>query len=304
MTTTESSTRRGAMTAPAVSARKGDAAPLVMVTAYDAPSARVVDGAGADMILVGDSVAMVVLGYDDTMQVTTDDMAHHVAAVARTKPSALIVADMPWMSYHLDRADAVRNAASLVRAGAGAVKLEGGRKRLEVVQAILDAEVPVMGHIGLTPQSVLALGGFKVQGKELDAAHTIVDDAVALADAGCFAVLLECVPDGVARMVTDSIAVPTIGIGAGRHVDGQVLVYHDVLGMLPAGSKTPKFVRRYADLEVAALAGVSQFVDDVRGGRFPSSAETYHMADGMTKGLGLYGATSEQPSEPDTSASV
>ena len=156
MTTTESSTRRGSMTAPAVSARKGHAQPLVMVTAYDAPSARVVDGAGADMILVGDSVAMVVLGYDDTMQVTTDDMAHHVAAVARTKPSALIVADMPWMSYHLDRADVVRNAASLVRAGAGAVKLEGGRKRLDVVQAILDAEVPVMGHIGLTPQSVLA----------------------------------------------------------------------------------------------------------------------------------------------------
>ncbi len=292
MTTAESSvaTRRP-ITAPGVASRKGGPTPLVMVTAYDAPSARVVDGAGADMILVGDSVAMVVLGYDDTMQVTIDDMVHHVGAVARTKPSALIVGDLPWMSYHLDRSDAVRNAAALVRAGAGAVKLEGGRKRLDVVHAILDAEVPVMGHIGLTPQSLLALGGFKVQGKQLDAAHTIVEDAIALADAGCFAVLLECVPDGVARMVTDSIGVPTIGIGAGRHCDGQVLVYHDLLGMCGPGRKAPKFVRRYADLETSALEAVSEFVDDVQCGRFPSSAETYHMADGMNQGLGLYGVS-------------
>jgi len=212
-----------------------------------------------------------------------------------------VAAARPGLTPPAEGAAAVRTAAQLVRAGAGAVKLEGGRKRLDVVQAILDAEVPVMGHIGLTPQSLLALGGFKVQGKELDAAHAIVEDAVALADAGCFAVLLECVPDGVARMVTDSISVPTIGIGAGRHVDGQVLVYHDVLGLLPEGSKTPKFVRRYANLESQACSAVSQFVDDVRGGRFPSSAETYHMADGMGKGLGLYGGTT---AEPDTAATV
>jgi 3-methyl-2-oxobutanoate hydroxymethyltransferase len=263
-----------------------------MITAYDAPSARVVEAAGAEMILVGDSLAMVVLGYDDTMQVTVDDMAHHVAAVARTRPSALVVGDLPWMSYHVDRAETVRNAASLVRAGAGAVKLEGGRKRLDAVKAILDAEIPVMGHIGLTPQSVLALGGFKVQGKQLDAAQAIVDDAVALAEAGCFGIVLECVPDGVARMVTDSVPVPTIGIGAGRHVDGQVLVYHDLLGLCDADRKAPKFVRRYADLELEATKAVSTFVADVREGRFPSSAETYHMTDGLNAVLTLYGGQS------------
>ena len=262
---------------------------MVMVTAYDAPSARVVEAAQADMILVGDSLAMVVLGYDDTMQVTTADMAHHVAAVARTRPSALIVGDLPWMSYHVDRAETVRNAATLVRAGAGAVKLEGGRKRLDSVQAILDAEIPVMGHIGLTPQSMLAMGGFKVQGKQLDAAQAIVDDALALAEAGCFAVVLECVPDGVARMVTDSIPVPTIGIGAGRHCDGQVLVYHDLLGMCGGDRTSPKFVRKYADLETEAVDAISQFVDDVRAGTFPSSAETYHMTDGLNQALELYG---------------
>jgi 3-methyl-2-oxobutanoate hydroxymethyltransferase len=235
------------VTAPQVQARKGSDEPLVMITAYDAPSARVVDEAGADMILVGDSLAMVVLGYDDTLQVTTDDMAHHIAAVARTKPRALVVGDLPWMSYHVSTADTVRNAATLVRSGAAAVKLEGGRKRVPMVEAILDAEIPVMGHVGLTPQSVHALGGFRVQGKELDAARIIVDDAIALAEAGCFAIVLECVPDAVARLVTDSVGVPTIGIGAGRHCDGQVLVYHDLLGL--SGRRVPKFVRQYAAME-------------------------------------------------------
>jgi 3-methyl-2-oxobutanoate hydroxymethyltransferase len=282
------------VTAPAVAARKGGDTPLVMVTAYDAPSARVVDAAGVDMILVGDSLAMVVLGYDDTLQVTTEDMAHHVAAVARTNPAALVVGDLPWMSYHVSRDDTVRNAATLVRAGAGAVKLEGGRKRLEVITAILDAEIPVMGHLGLTPQSIHALGGFKVQGKQLDAARTLVDDAIALAEAGCFAIVLECVPDGVARMITDSVGVPTIGIGAGRHCDGQVLVWHDLLGFAAPDRKLPKFVRRYASMEAEATDAVAQFCDDVRSGRFPSSAETYHMTDQMADALGLYGARSPE----------
>lgn len=279
---------RTQITAPSIAQRKGAAEPLVMVTAYDAPSARVVEAADADMILVGDSLAMVVLGYEDTMQVTTEDMAHHVAAVARTKPKALIVGDLPWMSYHVDRSETVRNAATLVRAGAGAVKLEGGRKRLDSVQAILDAEIPVMGHIGLTPQSVLALGGFRVQGKQLDAAQRIVDDAMALVEAGCFAIVLECVPDGLARMVTDSVPVPTIGIGAGRHCDGQVLVYHDLLGMCDGARRVPKFVRQYADLEHSAVDAVSAFVVDVRNGSFPSSSETYHMTDSMNHALDLY----------------
>jgi 3-methyl-2-oxobutanoate hydroxymethyltransferase len=273
------------VTAPDVRASKGSETPLVMVTAYDAPSARVVDEADVDMILVGDSLAMVVLGYDDTLSVTIDDMAHHVAAVARARPRPLIVGDLPWMSYHVSRADTVVNAARLIRAGAGAVKLEGGAKRLESVQAILDAEIPVMGHLGLTPQSVHALGGFRVQGKALDAARVIVDDAVALADAGCFAIVLECVPDAVARMVTDAVAVPTIGIGAGRHCDGQVLVYHDLLGL--EDRVRPRFVRRYATLQADAVDAVARFAADVRSGRFPSSDETYHMTDRMTEALGL-----------------
>ena len=288
---------RTQITAPSIALRKGAPEPLVMVTAYDAPSARVVEAAEADMILVGDSLAMVVLGYDDTMQVTTQDMAHHVAAVARTKPKALIVGDLPWMSYHVDRAETVRNAASLVRAGAGAVKLEGGRKRLDSVQAILDAEIPVMGHIGLTPQSMLAMGGFKVQGKQLDAAQRIVDDAIALADAGCFGIVLECVPDGLARMVTDSVDIPTIGIGAGRHCDGQVLVYHDLLGMCGGDRKAPKFVRKYADVEATSIEAVTAFVHDVRTGTFPSSAETYHMTDGMNQALDLYSTPAPKSSQ-------
>jgi 3-methyl-2-oxobutanoate hydroxymethyltransferase len=279
------------MTAPAVRARKGAKPPLVMVTAYDAPSARTVDAAGADMILVGDSLAMVVLGYDDTLQVTTDDMAHHVAAVARTRPDALVVADLPWLSYHVSREETVHNAAALIRAGAGAVKLEGGGKRIDAVQAILDAEIPVMGHIGLTPQSIHALGGFKVQGKELDAAQALTDDAIALADAGCFAIVLECVPDAVARMITETVAVPTIGIGAGRHCDGQVLVWHDLLGFGAPDHRRPKFVRAYAEFEHDAAAAIEQFCADVRAGTFPSSAETYHMTDRMAEALGLYGAS-------------
>ena len=200
--------------------------------------------------------------------------------------------DLPWLSYHVSREETVRNAAALVRAGAGAVKLEGGRKRLDAVAAILDAEIPVMGHLGLTPQSVHSLGGFRVQGKQLDSARAIVDDAIALAEAGCFAVVLECVPDGVARMVTDAIDIPTIGIGAGRHCDGQVLVYHDLLGL--EDRKLPKFVRRYVDLRASATEAVEQFVADVRSGTFPSSDETYHMTDQMGEAFDLY---ADRPTE-------
>ncbi|HEY7133974.1 MAG TPA: 3-methyl-2-oxobutanoate hydroxymethyltransferase [Acidimicrobiia bacterium] len=283
------SSRGETLTAPGIRSRKGSGVPLVMVTAYDAPTARVADEAEVDMILVGDSLAMVVLGYDDTLQVTIDDMTHHVAAVARAKPRPMIVGDMPWMSFHLSVEESVRNAARLVRAGASAVKLEGGRKRLDAVRAIVDAEIPVMGHLGLTPQSVNALGGFRVQGKELDAARAIVDDATALAEAGCFAIVLECVPDAVARVVTDAVPVPTIGIGAGRHCDGQVLVFHDLVGL--DDRMTPKFVRRYADLKADAALAVARFADDVRNGTFPSSAETYHVADDLTEALELYGTT-------------
>jgi 3-methyl-2-oxobutanoate hydroxymethyltransferase len=263
------------MTAPVVRARKGSDRPLVMVTAYDAPTARVADEADVDLILVGDSVAMVVLGYDDTLHVTVDDLVHHTAAVARAHPRPMIVADLPWMSYHTGCADAVRNAARLILAGAHAVKLEGGRKRVPVVEAVIDAEIPVMGHLGLTPQSVHAMGGFRVQGKDLDAAKVLVEDAHALAEAGCFAIVLEGIPDVVAQLITESVPVPTIGIGAGLHCDGQVLVFHDVLGL--DDRIQPKFVRRYANLKRDAVVGLRAWAADVRAGAFPSDAEAYHL---------------------------
>ena len=219
--------------------------PLVMVTAYDAPGARMADAAGVDLILVGDSLAMVVLGYDDTLQVTVDDIAHHTAAVARAKPEAAhrrrpAVDELP----RVDRPTRCATRPRWSGPARSAVKLEGGRKRLPMIEAIVDAEIPVMGHLGLTPQSVHAMGGFKVQGREQQAALELVADAKALAHAGCFAIVLEGVPDQVARLVTDAVDVPTIGIGAGPHCDGQVLVFHDLLGI--EDRLAPKFVRRYA----------------------------------------------------------
>jgi 3-methyl-2-oxobutanoate hydroxymethyltransferase len=247
------------------------------------------------MILVGDSLAMVVLGYDDTLQVTVDDIAHHTGAVRRglaastaDGPAPLVVGDLPWMSYHTGRHDAVRNAAALVRAGAQAVKLEGGRKRVGVVEAIVDAEIPVMGHLGLTPQSLHAMGGFKVQGRQHEAALELVADAKALAAAGCFALVLEGVPDEVARLVTDAVDVPTIGIGAGADCDGQVLVYHDVLGV--EDRIAPKFVRRYAELGTAATEALAAYAADVRGRRFPADEESYHLSAEVSESLGLYGS--------------
>ena len=266
------------ITVPAVRARKvaAGSAPLVMVTAYDAPGARMVHEAGVDMVLVGDSVGMVVLGYDDTLQVTVDDLAHHTAAVSRGAPDALVVADMPWLSYHLDAADTVRNAGVLVRAGAAAVKLEGGRRRLPMVEALVNAQIPVMGHLGLTPQSVHVMGGYKVQGRKADAAAGLVDDARALAGAGVFAIVVEGVPSEVAVGLTESVEVPTIGIGAGPHCDGQVLVLHDLLGLEDRAA--PRFVRRYASLKDDAVRALTAFVADVHAGDFPSEAESYHLS--------------------------
>lgn len=267
----------GNVTAPQVRARKGESK-LKMVTAYDTPTARIADRAGADIILVGDSLANVVLGYDDTLAVSVDVMIHHTAAVARAKPRALIVGDMPWLSYHTSPVDTVANAGRFIReGGAGAVKLEGGRKRLPMVEAVLDAEIPVMGHLGLTPQSFLAMGGYKVQGKEAQAAYELISDAHALTDAGVFAIVLEGVPDVVAEIVTSEIAVPTIGIGAGPSCDGQVLVFHDVTG-LGSGEYVPKFVRSYAALADDAVTALEAFFDDIDSGAFPSDAETYHMS--------------------------
>jgi 3-methyl-2-oxobutanoate hydroxymethyltransferase len=256
--------------------RRDGAEPLVMVTAYDEPGARYVDAAGVDIILVGDSLANVVLGHADTLHVSVEEIAHHVRAVSAASPKAHIVADLPWLSYHVDRADTVRNAAVLIRAGAHSVKLEGGRVRLEMVSALLEAEIPVMGHLGLTPQSVLAMGGFKVQAKTLEAAKLLVEDAQALEDAGVFAVVIEGVPSEVGRRVTEAVSIPTIGIGAGADTDGQVLVFHDLLGM--NSRPAAKFVRRYADIGTAITDAVSQFAADVRSGSFPSLDEQYPSA--------------------------
>ena len=266
---------------------------LAMVTAYDAPSARIAHRAGADMILVGDSLAMVMLGYDDTLQVTVDDIAHHTAAVVRglqqseaagcDQPRPLVVGDLPWMSYHVSTEDTVRNAAALIRAGASCVKLEGGTKRVPMVRAILDAEIPVMGHIGLTPQSVNAFGGFKVQGKATSEADAVIADALALQAAGCFAIVLEAIPDALAAEISAMLTIPTIGIGAGPSCDGQVLVWHDLLGF--EDRLAPKFVRRYADLGASAVAAVSSYVADVRSGSFPSVAESYPASPALIQAL-------------------
>lgn len=271
------------ITAPAILARK-NGQKLTMVTAYDATSAQIADSAAVDMLLVGDSLGMVVLGYEDTLAVTVDIMLHHASAVTRTNPNALVVVDMPWLSYHVSVEESVRNAGRLVREGkAGAVKLEGGRKRLPVVRAILDAEIPVMGHLGLTPQSVHAMGGYKVQGKSIQAARDLIADAKALAQAGVFAIVLEGIPDSLAQIVTQEVAVPTIGIGAGPHCDGQVLVFHDLLGL----HKQPvaKFVRKYANLADTATEAIQRYSADVREGSFPAEKETYHMEKSVLEAL-------------------
>lgn len=266
---------RAAVTVPLVQAakRRSGHDPLVMVTAYDTPGARIADAAGVDMILVGDSVANNVLGHEDTLAVTIEDMVHHTEAVARARPRPLVVGDLPWMSYHLDPVDTVRNGARLIRAGAQAVKLEGGARRTPMIEALVAAEIPVMGHLGLTPQSVNAMGGYRVQGRSDAAAHVLALDAKALVAAGCFALVIEGVPEAVGAEITDSIDIPTIGIGAGPHCDGQVLVFHDLLGF---NDSTPKFVRRYADLGAAATAAVAAFAADVRTGSFPADDEVYH----------------------------
>jgi len=259
------------------SKRRTGAAPLVMITAYDEPSARLADRAGVDLLLVGDSVANVVLGHRDQLHVTLEAMVHHTAAVAAASPRAMIVADMPWLTYHGTPEAAVANAGTLIRAGASAVKLEGGANRAAVIEAILDAEIPVVGHLGLTPQSVLAFGGFKVQAKTSEAAKLLLDDALLLERLGVCAIVIEGVPSQVGTDVTDALTIPTIGIGAGPDTDGQVLVFHDLLGL--TSTKPAKFVRRYADVGDIITTAIAQYAADVRSGGFPSEAEAYPTPD-------------------------
>ena len=250
--------------------------PITCLTAYDYPSARLVDEAGIDVILVGDSMAQVMLGYDSTLPVTMDEMLHHTRAVRRAVKHALLIADMPYGSYHVDEKETLRNAARLVKeGGAEAVKIEGGEKRAGLIRRAIEAEIPVAGHIGLTPQSVNVMGGYKVQGKTLAAIEQLMRDAVALDKSGVACLYLEGIPREVAAMITAEVETPTIGIGAGPECDGQVLVFHDLLG-LTFGAPA-KFVRRYADVGAVITEAVQAYRDDVAAGRYPSDIESYHL---------------------------
>jgi 3-methyl-2-oxobutanoate hydroxymethyltransferase len=256
--------------------KKSKREPITCLTAYDYATARLVDEAGIDVVLVGDSLAQVVLGYETTLPVTMEEMLHHTRAVRRAVKRAFLVADMPYASYHVSVKDAVRNATKFVKyGGAEAVKLEGGEKRIEIVNAIADAEVPVMGHIGLTPQSVNAMGGYKVQGKTPKAVEQLMRDAVALDRAGVCSLVLEGVPREVAAMVTAEVGTPTIGIGAGPECDGQVLVIHDLIGL--TFHQPAKFVRRYADVGTVIGDAIEAFKNDVKAGSYPNDAESYHL---------------------------
>ena len=264
----------GRVTVPDVRSSKAIGRKLVMLTAYDHPTARILDSAGVDILLVGDSVGNNVLGYESTLPVTMEEMLHHTRAVARAARRSLVVGDMPYLSFQTGRRDAIRNAGRFLKeGGAAAVKIEGGRTRGGLVKALLDAEIPVMGHIGLTPQSVHRMGGYRVQGKKADQVRVLVEDAVALEEAGVFALVLEGMPEGAGRAITGAVAVPTIGIGAGRFCDGQVLVFHDLVGL--GEGNPPRFVRRYARIADTIAAAVSAFISDVRDGTFPSEAEIY-----------------------------
>lgn len=261
------------VTIPQITQRKGRGS-VVMVTAYDAPSARLCDAAGVDLLLVGDSLAMVVLGHPNTLAVTMEEMLHHTRAVARGSRRALVVADMPYLSYQVSVRDGVANAGRFIKeAGAQAVKIEGGANRVELVRALLDAEIPVMGHVGLTPQSYHRFGGFRVQGREAVAAERVMADARALADAGVFSIVIEAVPAALGAAITTNVPVPTVGIGAGADTDGQVLVFHDLLGL--SDGRLPRFVRRYAEVGRDIQGAVARFVSDVREGAFPSPGECY-----------------------------
>ncbi len=263
------------VTVPGLRASKERGERLVCLTAYDYPTARIVDEAGTDIILVGDSLGNVVLGYDSTVPVTLEDMLHHTRAVRRGVARALLVADMPYGSYHTTADEAVRAALRLVKeGGAEAVKLEGGRNRLEIIRRLIDAEIPVMGHLGLTPQSLNKLGSYRLQAKTADAARALIEDARALEEAGVFAIVLEVVPREIARLVTAELRVPTIGIGAGEGCDAQILVTHDLLGLSFSRTR-PRFVREYVNLRDAMTEAINAYAEDVRTGAFPSPSESY-----------------------------
>lgn len=247
---------------------------LSMITSYDYSMAKLVDEAGIDGILVGDSLGMVTLGYENTLAVTIDDMIHHTKAVSRGAKNALIVADMPFLSYHISIEESIKNAGRLIKEGnAHCVKLEGGIEIIDKVEAIIKAQIPVMGHIGLTPQSINMFGGFKVQGKTINQIQKLIDDAKALEEAGVFAIVLECIPEKIAKIITESISIPTIGIGSGKYCDGQILVVNDMLGMY--SDFTPKFVKQYKNLKEDINEAINDYITDVKKGDFPEEKHSF-----------------------------
>ena len=266
--------RRDKVTVPMLLEMKRRGEKIVMLTAYDYQTARIEDAAGVEVILVGDSLGMVVLGYENTLPVTVDEVVHHLKAVGRAKLRAMLVGDMPFMSYQASVEDAVRNAGRLVKeGGAEGVKLEGGRRMESVIRAIVDADIPVMGHIGLTPQSVHRFGGYRVQGKDARSADLLVEEAKFLEDAGCFSMVLEGIPSQLAARITDAVTIPTIGIGAGARCDGQVLVVNDMLGM--ADDFRPKFVKRYGEFEKLMAKAFAEYIAEVKEGKFPADEHGY-----------------------------
>lgn len=265
---------RKKLTIPDILQMKQEGRRITMMTAYDYPFARLVDNGGVDAILVGDSLGVVFSGHDNTLRVTMNEMIYHVRAVARTKPQALLVTDMPFMSYHISIEEACRNCGRMLKeGGAQAVKIEGGVNMAHVIQAVTSIDIPVMGHIGLTPQSIHRMGGYKVQGRK-DQAERIIEDAQAVQDAGAFAIVLEGIPSALAAQITAELTIPTIGIGAGPDCDGQVLVIHDILGLCEKYS--PKFVKRYADLAPLITDAVKNYVEDVRSGTFPAEEHSFN----------------------------
>lgn len=274
------------VTAPSLKASKERGEKLVCITAYDFPTAKVVDEAGIDIILVGDSIGNVVMGYGNTVPVTVEEIVIHTRAVRRGTQRALLVADMPYGSYHTGEDDAVRVALRLIKEGAAeAVKLEGGKKRAALVQRLVNEEIPVMGHIGLTPQAVNALGGYRVQGKTKDAAMQLIEDAKALEEAGAFAIVLEVIPREIAKIITETISIPTIGIGAGTECDIQVIVFHDLIGF--SFGKLPRFVRQYANLRETITDAITRFAEDVRNGNYPNDEESYGLPEETASELEL-----------------
>ena len=263
------------VTVPGITAMKEQDKKITMLTAYDTPFARILDQTGVDILLVGDSVGSVVAGYPNTLPVTIDEMIYHTRAVVKGTERSLVVIDMPFMSYQINIEDAKRNAGRMIKeSGAEAVKLEGGVTMKETIEAIVAIDIPVMGHIGLTPQSVHQMGGFKVQGKLEEQKQKIIADAVAVEEAGAFSVVLECIPTELAQEITEQLSIPTIGIGAGVHCDGQVLVIHDLLGLL--GDFRPKFVKSYVDLRAIISQAVEEFMKEVKKGAFPTEKHSFH----------------------------